>query len=159
MSGVLEAATTTGLTRTTVHAQYNRKGLGVVMLNNLIPIVLHVTKPGRKAEPKILLFGGVNHATSPYQDLGTRNVCCRKVITFNVQHYVKCYLTDDHTDDGPYTFNYCQKCGATLTDACNHLVQTNQSRKYNVDKFIYKADSVLQSDGPDPLFNFQRSNC
>lgn len=156
---VLDATTSTAMTRTTVHAQYNGRALGVVMLNNLIPIVLDIPKPGRKAYKAVLVFGRRAHKNSPYEDLGVRRKCCRRVLTFNVQHYTKCYLTDDHGADAPYTYNCCRKCNAVLKDACNHLVQVNNVRSYNVDKFIYKAPHALQEAGPSALFKFQERNC
>ena len=157
--GVLESATTTALNRTTVHAQYNGKALGVVMLNNLIPIVLTVAVPGAPAKKAVLLFGDVAHKYSPYKDYGVREKCCRRVLLFNVQHYLKCYLTDDHSDDGPYTYDCCRKCGAVLKDGCKHLIQVNAKRSYNVDKFIYRAPAVLQSTGNNELFKYQKGNC
>lgn len=159
MGQMLDATTTTDLTRTTVHAQYNRRAFGVVIFNSLIPIVLHVPKPGRCAEPKILVFGGKHHDKSPYKDYGVRRKCCRKVLLFNMIHFQKCYLTDDESEGAPYTFNCCRKCGATLTDACGHLVQFNQVREYRVNKYIFKASTVLQEDGQGSIFNFQKGNC
>lgn len=159
MSGALEAEISTALTRTTVHAQYNRRALGVVMLNNLVPIILKVDIPGRNAKRVILVFGKRAHRTSPYKDFGVRRKCCRRVLLFNVQHYIKCYLTEDHGPDAPYTYDCCQKCGAVLKDGCNHLVQVNNVRQYNVNKFIYRASEVLQSPGSSELFNYQKGNC
>jgi hypothetical protein len=157
MSGVLDATTSTALDRTTVHAQYNGRALGVVMMDNLIPIVLHVTKPGRKAYPAVLTFGGKHHKHSPYEDYGVRRKCCRQVILFNAFHYTKCYL--DGGDSGPYTYNNCRKCHATLKDACGHIVQVNKVRSYNVNKFVFKASAVLQNDGNGQLLEYQRGNC
>lgn len=163
MSGALEATTSTALTRTTVHAQYNRKALGVVMLNNLVPIVLKVDIPGRDAKRVVLVFGKRAHLTSPYHDLGVRRKCCRRVLLFNVQHYVQCFLPSYVDDEGvthtPYQYNCCNKCGAVLKDGCNHLIQVNNVRQYNVNKFIYRASAVLQSPGNSELFNYQKGNC
>lgn len=158
MPGALEAATSTALARTTVHAQYNGKALGVVMLNNLVPIVLHVPKPGRPAYRAVLNFGGVNHKHPAYKDLGVRRKCCRQVIRFNLIHFTKCYLTDDHGEDAPYSFNQCRKCSARLKDACGHIVQVNKVRRYNVDKYIFKAATVLPGESVGQLFEYQIRN-
>jgi hypothetical protein len=163
MSGVLEATTSTALARTTVHAQFNRKALGVVLLNNLIPIVLKVDVPGQPAKRAILVFGPRAHKFIPYKDYGVRHKCCRRVLLFNVFHYIKCYLptyTDSNdVEHEPYTYDCCRKCGAVLKDGCNHLIQVNARRSYNVDKFIYQAPSVLQEATNNELFKYQRGNC
>lgn len=156
--GVLEATTSTALVRTTVHAQYNGRALGVVLLNNLIPISLNVRQPGGSYKKARLIFGTKAHDTSPYKDYGLLKKCCRTVLLFNVQHYFKCYLTDNQ-EDGPYTYNCCRKCGATLADDCGHLVQVHNHRSYNVDKYIHKATGVLQSEGTEDIFSFRKENC
>lgn len=160
--GVLEATTSTALARSTVHAQYNRKALGVVLLNNLVPIVLNIKRPGGGHRRAVLVFGRNAHAKSPYQDLGIRKKCCRRVLKFNVKHYVKCYLPNVLGRNGeihtPYSYNCCNYCGVQLKDACGHLVSITSTRSYNVDKYIYKAPTVLQSCGTAEIFSFRKGN-
>lgn len=157
MGGVLQSTTSTALKRTTVHAQYNGKALGVVMLNNLVPIVLNVVVPGGYIKKSVLVFGKKAHNESPYEDFGVRRKCCRQVLLFNVLHYTKHYLTSDM--EGPYTFNCCRQCGVSLKAACDHLVQFTRRREYSVDKYIYRASRVLQSPGSSELFTYRRGNC
>lgn len=164
MSGTLEATTTTAMSRTTVHAQYNGRALGVTILNNLIPIVLNVPQPGQKTFPAILMFVPAAHRHSPYKDYGVRRKCCRKVLMFNTLHYFKCYLPNTQgeidEENGPYTYNSCRHCGTTLKDDCGHLIQVTERRRYNVDKFIYRAPAVLQSTGRNEIFEkYQEGNC
>lgn len=161
--GVLAATTTTALARATVHQQYNGRAFGVRMLNNLIPIVLHIRQPGGGFSNSILVFDKLAHRHVPYKDYGIRKKCCRRVLLFNVNHYYKCYLPTHIGADGevqtPYTFNRCEKCNVQLKDACGHLVSVTTMRQYNVDKFIYRAPAVLQSSGKNELFKYQKGNC
>lgn len=161
MGKTLEASTTTGLERTTVHQQYNRKAFGVFFFGRLVPIVLTIKTPGNVYTPSVLMFGNRLHEHSPYVDLGVAEICCRQVFTFNVQHYLKCYLPNRIAPSGeiltPYTYNLCQWCGATIQDSNGHTVSTIMKREFRRNRYVWATDSALQdAAGPDEIFTFQR---
>lgn len=150
---VLKAETTTALKRMTVHGQYNRRAFGFHLLTNIVPIVLCVRQPGPHYKRSILIFGQKRRNRSPYEDFGIIETCCRKVYTFNIRHYVKCYLNAPNPE--PFTFNLCQVCGATVTDQNGHTIQSIVKRSFRPDKFVWSAPKALQSDtGSSPAFNF-----
>lgn len=148
---VLEAQTTTALERITVHGQYNNQALGFFLLNNLVPITVNVRLPGPSYKQVIVVFGPKNHKYSPYADLGLMEKCCKKVYTFNIRHYVKCYLNAPNPE--PFTYNLCQVCGASVTDDKGHTIQSIVKRSYRADKFVWRAKDALQAaTGKEPVF-------
>ena len=154
---ILEPTTSTVMTRTTVHRQYNGKAFGFYMLNNMVPIVLNIRKPGKVHYRAVLVYGRKTRNKSPYSDLGLMTKECQRVFLFNVRHYVKCYLPAQMGSDGnptqPYTYNLCQYCGASVKDDNNRLLQQIATLSYRVDSYLWKAKGVLQSPtGPGQLF-------
>lgn len=158
MGVVLQSSTTSAMTRITVHGQYNHKAFGFFLLNNLIPIVLNVRRPGPHYERVVLMFGPRLQAHTPYEDLGMVERECRKVFAFNIRHYVKCYLPSTAGSDGqptmPFTYNLCQACGASVVDGRGQLLQRILKRSYRADKYVWRANNSLQNTaGSQPVFN------
>lgn len=159
MGLTLDPVTATDLSRTTVHQQYNQKAFGLFLFGRLVPIVVTVRRPGNVYEKSVIMFGPVSHKYSPYKDLGFQNICCQQAFLFNIRHYVKCYLPGsvEGSESGPFTFNLCQKCGASVIDDCGRLISMLKSRKYRRNAFIWKASKVLQDQaGQDEIFTYQR---
>lgn len=155
MHKTLEPVTATDLSRTTVHQQYNQKAFGLFLFGRLVPITVNVKRPGNQYEHVVLMFGPVAHKKSPYSDFGVMQKCCRNVFAFNIRHYVKCYLNGG--DTGPYTFNECKACGASIVDDCGRAITMLNTRKYRRNAFIWKAPKVLQdAEGKDEFFTYQR---
>lgn len=152
---VLDAGTTSALDRITVHSQYNNWAFGFTLLNNLVPIVINIRKPGPHYQRAILVFGEKKRERSPYEDFGIVEKCCRKVYTFNIRHYIKCYLNAPNPE--PYTFNLCQVCGASIVDDNGHTIQNTVTRSYRPDKFVWKAQDALQDEaGASQIFNHHK---
>jgi hypothetical protein len=141
-SAVLDAAGSTSMRRLTVHSQYNSRAFGFFVLNNLVPIVLNLHRPGPSVQQAIVVFGPHTRERSPYHDLGWREVCCQKVFQFNIRHYVKCYLPASDQQD--YSYNLCRICGASIVDATGHTIQTIASRSYRPDIYVWRPRRVLQ---------------
>lgn len=160
-SGVLEAETTTGLYRNTVHQQFNGGGaLGFYMLNHLVPISLNIRQPGGKSKKAILVFGDKTQKFVPFKDLGWVDVNCIRVYNFNIRHYVTCYLPaqvgSDNQPTEPYTFNLCNYCNARVADDKGEIIRQIVKRSYRADKYIYQPTGALQEDsGPEEMFNYQ----
>lgn len=160
-SGILEAQTTTGLYRNTVHQQFNGgRALGFYMLNHLVPIALNVRQPGGTNKKAILVFGDKTQKFVPFKDLGWVDVNCIKVYTFNIRHYVTCYLPrqvgSDNQPTEPYTFNLCNYCNARVADDNGEIIRQIVKRGYRADMYIYQPTGSLQNDeGPDDMFNYQ----
>lgn len=151
MGGVLLGAqNNTGFSRTTVHQQYNGEALGFFMLNHLVPIVLNVRQPGGTYKKVILVWRKLTQKYIPYSDMGIIEKCCRRVFLFNIRHYLKCYLptaidlNGDPTE--PFTYNLCQKCGASVVDGHGHTLQYITRRSYRGDSYIYRTSNRLQND-------------
>lgn len=163
---VLGATTSTDLGRTTVHEQYtkDRKAVGLFVANMIVPISFRFTERSGIVRNGIIVIGKKAHKESPYKDYGVRKKCCKKVIKFNINHYIKCYLPTAVGSDGtvrtPFTFNRCQKCNEKIVDDCGHIVQMVTHREYNVNKFIFRTSKVVQAcDGPANIFNHQTQVC
>lgn len=163
MGKTLEPVTATDLSRTTVHQQYNQKAFGLFLFGRLVPIVVNVKRPGNVYQKSVVMFGPAAHKHSPYKDLGYQNVCCQQAFLFNIRHYVKCYLPGhvndcgDQDPEGPYTFNLCKICGASVVDDCGRFISLMKSRKYRRNVFIWKAPKVLQdATGGGEIFTYQR---
>lgn len=150
MGGVLQSTTTNALTRITVHSQYNKRALGFFLLNNLVPITLNIRKPGGHYKRVILMFDPVLQDSSPYEDFGFVDRECRKIFTFNIRHYVQCFLP---SGSGAFTYNLCQICGASVKDDLGQVLQQISRRRYRPDKYVWRADNSLQDRrGSEPVF-------
>lgn len=147
---VLDATTTTGLERITVHGQYNYRAFGFRLLNNLVPIVLNVREPGPVIRPVILVFGPKTRDRSPYKDFGLRDKVTKRVLAFNIRHYMKCYLNTPNPE--PYTFNQCKVCGASIKDQVGNVLQSVTKRSYRPDKYVWRPTKHLQSEGNNEIF-------
>lgn len=155
MGVVLQSETTNALTRITVHGQYNHRAFGFFLLNNLIPIVLNVRKPGGHYRRSILMYTPVTRRNAPYEDYGMITTECAKVLTFNIRHYVKCYLYDSANGmpTGAFTYNQCFICGASVKDSNGRLLQQISRRSYRPDKYVWRPNSSLQNKtGEQPIF-------
>lgn len=160
MKGTLEASTTTALVRNTVHEQYEGRALGVYVLNQLCPIILNVRQPGGSHKQVILLWGDKTQKWIPFSDLGWVDKNCIKVYTFNIRHYITCYLPSQVGSDSqptlPYTYNLCQVCGAAISDDYGRLVHQIINRRYRANMYVYMPTEALQEDtGTGQLFDYQ----
>lgn len=159
-SGILEAETTTGLVRNTVHQQYNGRALGFYMLNHLVPIILNIRRPGGTTYRGLLLWGDKTQKYVPFRDLGWVEKKCIKVYTFNVRHYITCYLPSQIGSDDqptiPYTYNLCNYCGARVVDDGGQIIRQIVQRGYRKDMYVYMSTGALQNEeGPDTLISYQ----
>lgn len=157
---ILPADRTTSLARNTVHEQYEGKALGFYMLNNLVPIVLNVRQPGGTHIKGVLLWDRVAQKHIPYSDLGLMEKDCQKVYTFNIRHYIKCFLPkkvgSDNAPTEPYTYNLCQRCGVAIADGNGVLVKKISKRSYRRNAYIYQPQRTLQDDtGTDNIVSYQ----
>lgn len=155
MAGVLlEANSSTPLTRTTVHNQFDGRAFGFRMLARVVPIVLNIKAPGGSITKAVLVFGAKVQSHVPYYDLGKVDLCCRKVYTFNIKHYLKCFVP--HNPNGAYTWNQCQICNASIVDDTGkHSVQQMSRRLYRKNRYIYRSNKTLQSGGNTEIFTPQ----
>lgn len=152
--GSLEAVSSLPLRRDTVHEVLDGRVFGVPFFNKVIPIQITIKNPGETLVKAVISYDKVTQVNLPYEDLGEMEKCCKKVYTFNIRHYLKCYLTGD--TDGPYTFNLCQKCGVGITDDRGHTMQQTTKRSYRRDRYIYESSKVLQDEsGNKDLFNYE----
>lgn len=160
-SGTLEAETTTNLFRNTVHQQYNGgRALGFYMLNHLVPIILNIRQPGGTNKRGLLVFGDKTQKFIPFHDLGWVDKNCVRVYTFNIRHYITCYLPaqvgSNNQPTEPYTFNLCNYCNARVADDNGELIRQIAKRGYRRDMYIYQPVGSLQEDsGPEEMFNYQ----
>lgn len=151
---VLDAATSASLERTTVHQQFNGEALGMMVLNHLVPICLNVPRIGGGYVTRVLVWKKLTQKHIPYRDLGEVEVCCKKVIGFNIRHYLKCYLNAPNPE--PYTYNLCQICNASVQDSSGHTIGKIASRKYRRDRYIYRpCESIQDETGGDGPFAYQ----
>lgn len=150
---VLEAASSTPLERTTVHNQFDNRAFGFRMLTKTVPITLYITPPGGYKKV-VLVFGQKVQSHVPYKDLGLVDLCCRKVYTFNIKHYIKCFVPNN--PNGAYTWNKCSICGASITDGTGkHSVQQMSRRKYRKNRYIYRSNKTIQSAKNQEVFTPQ----
>lgn len=150
---VLDSATATPLERTTVHNQFDGKAFGFRMLAKTVPIVLHVRVPGGSLKRAVLVFGANTQSHVPYKDLGEVDICCRKVYTFNIRHYIQCFVP---SGNGSYTWNQCRVCGAAIVDDTGkHSFQQMSKRKFRRNRYIYRAAKTLQSGNNTEMFTPQ----
>ena len=149
---VIDSATTTPMSRTTVHNQFDGRAFGFRMLTRTVPIVLNILGPGNTCKSGVLVFGGKAHECVPYTDLGNMEKCCRRVYTFNVKHYLKCFIGTS----GTYTWNQCTVCGASIKDGTGkHAVQQLAKLSYRGNRYIYRADKTLQPCSNKEMFTYQ----
>lgn len=152
--GSLEAVSSIPLKRNTVHEALDGKVFGVPFFNKVIPIRITYMIPGETLIHAVITYDKLTRKNLPYKDLGEMEKCCRKVYTFNIRHYLKCYLTGD--TDGPYTFNLCQKCGIGIKDDKGHTMAQITSSKYRRDRYVYESGRVLQNKtGLNDMFDYQ----
>lgn len=157
---LLDSATSMSMERTTVHQQFNGLAFGIMVIGKTIPIILHLRQPGGHYLRSVLVFGPKYRKRIPYKDLGEVEKCCKRVYTFNIRHFMKCYLPSATGSDGqptePYKWNNCQKCGVVITDDSNHTIGQLAKRKYRANRYIYRATNTLQDDtGAADLFTHQ----
>lgn len=151
---VLDAATSAPMTRTTVHNQFDGRAFGFRMLTKIVPIILNIKLPGGDIEHAVLVFGPKVQSHIPYKDLGKVDLCCRKVYTFNIKHYIKCFVPNNV--NGAYTWNKCTVCGASIVDDTGkHSIQQMSRRKYRKNRYIYRAGKTLQSGSNVEIFTPQ----
>lgn len=148
---IIEASSSTPMTRTTAHNQFDGRVFGMRVLTRTVPIVLNMKQPGNILKG-ILLFGPATSRNVLYKDLGKVEKCCRQVYTFNIRHYTKCYL--DSESEEPYTWNECKKCNVSIQDG-KHTVSKMTKRSYRRNRYIYRADKTLQGCTNEEMFTPQ----
>lgn len=149
---LLPATESTELTYTTVHEQFSvgQKVIGFWFLGAIVPIVFQVNNDKGGVSDVILTLGDPKHEYVPYDDFGVDREECLNILTFNIDHYYKCYLPNRVNLSGriatPYTLNRCKVCNVSLVDCKGDILRAMTSRKYRVNRFIRKAHQSLQDD-------------
>lgn len=154
---VLTGETTTGLQRTTVHTKYEGRAFGMYVLGRHIPFSFNVRVPGRRSVKAIIVFGKSAHIKPMHSDYGVVEKKYQRVYTFNIRHYLQCYLPNVMGSDGqlttPFTYNECEFCQASIHDA-DQLLAEMIHRTYRPDKYIWQAKDTLQdAAGDEPVFS------
>lgn len=155
---VLTGETTTRLERTTVHTKYEGRAFGMYILSRHIPFRFNVRVPGNRIVQGIIVFGKTAHVKPMHEDYGVIEKKYQRVYTFNIRHYLTCYLPNTMGSNGeitqPFTYNLCTHCGASLTDDANRLVGEMIHRQYRPDKYIWQPKQTLQdTNGAEPVFS------
>ena len=136
------------LTRINSKKQFNyAKVLSVNIMGRQVPIVCNVRLSSQGGKRGPVFYGGTPaHKCFLYEDV-QHSVCCRKVIKFNIDHYIKCYLPGRlGTNDAittPYTFNHCRKCDVSVEDKCGKTLGFSNTRYWRNGILIYKACKIV----------------
>lgn len=155
---VLGSETTTRLERTTVHTKYEGRAFGMYILSRHIPFSFNVRVPGQRTIKAIIVFGKSAHIKPMHKDYGVIEKKYQRVYTFNIRHYLTCYLPNVMGNNGeittPFTYNLCIHCGAQLRDGADRLVSEMIHRLYRPDKYIWQPKKTLQDrNGAESVFS------
>lgn len=147
------------LSRINSKKQFNYANiLSVNIMGRRVPIVCQIRLTPRLTKRVIINSGApIKHKCFVYDEV-YHKACCRKVIRFNINHYMKCYLPGRLGTNGaittPYILNHCKKCNVSIVDKCGRSVSFQKSRFWFNGTLIWKAPKVIQMCANCSLDNY-----